>query len=1160
MMVRIESRAEPLPGYRLVERLGRGGFGEVWRVEAPGGLPKAIKFVFNHDLPDDQRGLGQQELKALNRVKRVRHPYILSLERFDIIDDCLLIVMELADRNLAERLKEAKDQGLQGIPRDELLRYMEETAEALDLMNQTYDLQHLDIKPQNLFLVHKHVKIGDFGLVKDLEGLVAPVTGGVTPVYAAPETFEGWVSRFCDQYSLAIVYQELLTGLRPFRGTNARQLLVQHLQGSPDLSPLPPSDRDAIGRALAKDPNQRHASCLDMVRALKIASAPPLPARPSGEPISNLDHDTISDSKGRKLPITSTPPSTYLSVPVTADSELGMALGAPQEAPPETTGNGCLFPALLVGLGNQGLQVLRGVRRELAERVNLDSLRNLRLMLIDTDVDTIHAAYEGPDHALQPEQTFLVRLQRPGYYLRPRDWQVPYDSWMPSQTVYRMTRNQTTAGIRCLGRLAFCDHYRSIAGRLRSELTACLDPEALRAAAEDTKLGFVSNRPRVYIVTSLAGGTGSGMFLDVAYLLRALLKQLGYATPELVGVFVLPAAGADSALSPELGNTYAALTELTYYSQPDTAFLARYHAKDIPYRDPDPPFERCFLISPRENEPGEAASDPGGLASAFLTRDLCTPLGRAADAGRAAANPAESQAARKPLLATIGLCRFAFPRHALIEEATQRICSQLLERWMVKGTAGVREAVKGWLDEQLPELRLDADTVLTQLRDAAETGPEPPSADALKAIIERFATEHPGGNATAADVMQALDQLGYIVGKPKDDGSTPSAAFAIALSKVTGPMAQQYERRLNEFTISLVDRPGFRFSGAEEAIGQTTTLLERLVTQVETLAKKLARQATETCTQILSLADGLEKNRVWGKLRMAGMRGPLELLDMYGKARYDCLLLQSAAAIYQTVLSGRPQLLREIGFFRHRVGELLGAFGPHGEQAYEPRLAQGRYVFPSQCQSFAEAVDQFVQEMTLDDLVQLDQRIQVAINGRFGSLVKFCLNVSHGVRELEESIREKAWDYLEPRLAAQDVAEIFLRPEISAGELQKELKEAYDEARPPLLDASRANAAIGVLGVPPSPAGEQFRRLAVRALADGKLAVVSSPDEIVLYRELVGLAITDFPQLGPLAHESYTQMAALEQLTPHSRTDVDWFSPVSGSARTVYIGSSGLNA
>src|SRR5438045_8497338 len=155
MAERIASQAEPIPGYRLIERVGGGGFGEVWKAEAPGGLHKAIKFVFG-DLgsADDGSQRAEQELKALSRLKTVRHSYILSLERYDIIDGQLIIVMELADRNLWDRFKECKNDGLPGIPREELLRYMEESAEALDLMNIQYQLQHLDIKPHNIFLTH----------------------------------------------------------------------------------------------------------------------------------------------------------------------------------------------------------------------------------------------------------------------------------------------------------------------------------------------------------------------------------------------------------------------------------------------------------------------------------------------------------------------------------------------------------------------------------------------------------------------------------------------------------------------------------------------------------------------------------------------------------------------------------------------------------------------------------------------------------------------------------------------------------------------------------------------------------------------------------------------------------------------------------------------
>src|SRR3954464_1385954 len=133
MAVRFEAGAEPLPGYRLIERLGGGGFGEVWKAEVPGGLFEAMEFVLGALAAAGGARRAEQELKALSRVKTVHHPYILSLERYDIIDGQLLIVMELADKNLWDRFKECRTQGHPGIPREELLRYMEEVAEALDL-------------------------------------------------------------------------------------------------------------------------------------------------------------------------------------------------------------------------------------------------------------------------------------------------------------------------------------------------------------------------------------------------------------------------------------------------------------------------------------------------------------------------------------------------------------------------------------------------------------------------------------------------------------------------------------------------------------------------------------------------------------------------------------------------------------------------------------------------------------------------------------------------------------------------------------------------------------------------------------------------------------------------------------------------------------------
>src|SRR6185436_5858917 len=142
-----EPNAEPIPGYRLLDRLGSGGFGEVWKCEAPGGIFKAVKIIHG-DLRSRDNDLiryAEQELKALKRVKQVRHPYLLALDRYDIVEGRLMIVMELADCNLWDRFRVCRERKLPGIPRAELLLYMSEIAEVLDLFNDQFQLQHLDI-------------------------------------------------------------------------------------------------------------------------------------------------------------------------------------------------------------------------------------------------------------------------------------------------------------------------------------------------------------------------------------------------------------------------------------------------------------------------------------------------------------------------------------------------------------------------------------------------------------------------------------------------------------------------------------------------------------------------------------------------------------------------------------------------------------------------------------------------------------------------------------------------------------------------------------------------------------------------------------------------------------------------------------------------------
>ena len=115
MALQSATSKEPIPGYTVVERLGAGGYGEVWKAIAPGSIEKAIKFVYGYH--DDDRAA--RELKALNRIKEVRHPFLLSLDRIEVVDGQLVIVTELADESLKDHFLACQHSGSSGIRSEE---------------------------------------------------------------------------------------------------------------------------------------------------------------------------------------------------------------------------------------------------------------------------------------------------------------------------------------------------------------------------------------------------------------------------------------------------------------------------------------------------------------------------------------------------------------------------------------------------------------------------------------------------------------------------------------------------------------------------------------------------------------------------------------------------------------------------------------------------------------------------------------------------------------------------------------------------------------------------------------------------------------------------------------------------------------------------------
>ncbi len=257
--------------YKLLRRIGKGAFGEVFAAEAPGGVTVAIKRILRSlDHP-----ASQGEIESLEAIKALSHPFLLKTNAYWVFEDRLVIVMELADESLEDRIESHKKQGLPGIPPEELIPIFEQAAEALDYLH-SQNVSHRDVKPQNLLLLRGYAKVADFGLARTQEHTLTAVGSEIgTPMYMAPEVWSHKVSLHSDQYSLAATYISARLGRPPFATRLIHELAEQHVKGTPDVSGSLAAEKRVLLKAMAKRPDDRYPSCAEFAKALRVAVLTP---------------------------------------------------------------------------------------------------------------------------------------------------------------------------------------------------------------------------------------------------------------------------------------------------------------------------------------------------------------------------------------------------------------------------------------------------------------------------------------------------------------------------------------------------------------------------------------------------------------------------------------------------------------------------------------------------------------------------------------------------------------------------------------------------------------------------------------------------------------------------------------------------------------------
>jgi serine/threonine protein kinase len=342
-----------LAGYRLEQQVGRGGFAVVFRaLDERLGRPVALK-ILSPALASSSPEFRRRFIAESRAAAAVDDPHIIPVYEAGEADGVLFIAMRYVAGGDLRQVLEREG----ALPPDRAADFVSPVASALDAAHGA-GLVHRDVKPGNILVDARagrpdHVYLSDFGIVKgaalgSLTGVGSSSLG--TPAYMAPEQISGQaVDGRTDQYSLACVAVQLLTGTVPFERDQLTAIIYAHLSVPPPSlvsrrPDLPAAVDQVVAKAMAKTAEKRYESCSEFADALRealgltsyhrgsSATAPPRPGHPGTD---------VAEDGGSvpRTPASSRPDAATADQPLSGEPGTTIGPGGPAgERPPRHRG------------------------------------------------------------------------------------------------------------------------------------------------------------------------------------------------------------------------------------------------------------------------------------------------------------------------------------------------------------------------------------------------------------------------------------------------------------------------------------------------------------------------------------------------------------------------------------------------------------------------------------------------------------------------------------------------------------------------------------------------------------------------------------------------------------------------------------------------------